>query len=68
MGNTVQISDILSNFDTNNFENKSMIETNIENKQTIDESHDDNKVKDKISEDKKSSSDNDKIRTQKKVS
>ena len=65
MGNTVQISDILSNFDTNNFENKSMIETNIENKQTIDESHDDNKVKDKIAEDKKSSSDNDKIRTQK---
>lgn len=65
MGNTVQISDILSNFDTNNFENKSIIETNIENKQTIDESHDDNKVKDKIAEDKKSSSDNDKIRTQK---
>ena len=65
MGNTVQISDILSNFDTNNFENKSMIETNIENKQTIDESHDDNKVKDKIAEDKKSSSDNDKITTQK---
>ena len=65
MGNTVQISDILSNFDTNNFENKSMIETNIENKQTIDESHDDNKVKDKITEDKKSSSDNDKITTQK---
>ena len=65
MGNTVQISDILSNFDTNNFENKSIIETNIENKQTIDESHDDNKVKDKITEDKKSSSDNDKITTQK---
>ena len=65
MGNTVQISDILSNFDTNNFENKSMIETNIENKQTIDESHDYNKVKDKIAEDKKSSSDNDKIMIQK---
>ena len=65
MGNTVQISDILSNFDTNNFENKSIIETNIENKQTIDESHDDNKAKDKIAEDKKTSSDNDKIRTQK---
>jgi len=65
MGNTVQISDILSNFDTNNFENKSIIETNIENKQTIDESHDDNKVKDKIAEDKKSSSDNDKIMIQK---
>ena len=68
MGNTVQISDILSNFDTNNFENKSIIETNIENKQTIDESHDDNKVKDKIAEDKKSTSDNDKITTQKESS
>lgn len=65
MGNTVQISDILSNFDTNNFENKSIIETNIKNNQTIDESYDDNKVKDKITEDKKSSSDNDKIMTHK---
>ena len=64
MGNTVQISDILSNFDTNNFENKSIIEANIENKQTIDESHDDNKVKDKVSEDKESNTDNDKIMTQ----
>ena len=36
MGNTVQISDILSNFDTNNFENKSINETSVENKQTID--------------------------------
>ena len=63
MGNTVQISDILSNFDTNNFENKSIIETNIKNKQTIDESHDEDNVKDKIVEGKEWGSDNDKIKT-----
>ena len=62
MENTVQISDLLSNFDKDISEDKSIIEKKIENKQIIHKLNEDNEVKDKFAENKEASSNNDKIK------